>query len=93
MIGTLIMAHSDDDGLVLPPRVAPQQIVIVPITPKEDTRDEVIASCEALAETPAEAGSEALAETSAEGVNAATESQVGRLEARGAAAAGAGRRF
>lgn len=51
MIGTLIMAHADDDGLVLPPRVAPQQIVIIPITPKEDSRDAVIASCEALAET------------------------------------------
>lgn len=51
MIGTLIMAHSDDDGLVLPPRVATQQIVIVPITPKEDTKAEVIASCQALAET------------------------------------------
>ncbi len=51
MIGTLIMAHADDDGLVLPPRVATQQIVIMPVTPKEDTRDEVIASCQALAET------------------------------------------
>jgi prolyl-tRNA synthetase len=51
MIGTLIMAHSDDDGLVLPPRVATQQIVIMPITPKEDTREAVVASCQALAET------------------------------------------
>ncbi|MBK1881838.1 proline--tRNA ligase [Luteolibacter pohnpeiensis] len=51
MIGTLIMAHSDDDGLVLPPRVATQQIVILPITPKEDTKDAVLASCQALAET------------------------------------------
>lgn len=51
MIGTLIMAHSDDDGLVLPPAVAPRQIVIVPITPKPDTRDAVIDSCNALAET------------------------------------------
>ncbi|MDX1679761.1 MAG: proline--tRNA ligase [Akkermansiaceae bacterium] len=51
MIGTLIMAHADDDGLVLPPRVAPQQIVIVPITPNEDTRDEVINAAEALAQT------------------------------------------
>jgi prolyl-tRNA synthetase len=51
LIGTLIMAHSDDDGLILPPRVATQQIVITPITPKEDTREEVIASCQALAET------------------------------------------
>jgi prolyl-tRNA synthetase len=51
LIGTLIMAHSDDDGLVLPPRVATQQIVIMPITPKEDSREAVIASCHALAET------------------------------------------
>jgi prolyl-tRNA synthetase len=51
LIGTLIMAHSDDDGLVLPPRVATQQIVILPITPKEDTREAVLASCQALAET------------------------------------------
>ncbi|MEP4078967.1 proline--tRNA ligase [Haloferula sp.] len=51
LIGTLIMAHSDDDGLVLPPRVATQQIVIIPITPKEDTRDAVLESCQALATT------------------------------------------
>src|SRR5690606_2269407 len=51
MIGTLIMAHADDDGLILPPRVATQQIVIIPVTPKEDTKDAVIASCKALAET------------------------------------------
>jgi prolyl-tRNA synthetase len=51
MIGTLIMAHSDDDGLVLPPRVATQQIVIIPITPKEDTKQAVIESCQALAST------------------------------------------
>jgi prolyl-tRNA synthetase len=51
MIGTLIMAHADDDGLVLPPRVATQQIVIIPVTPKEDTREAVFQSCKALAET------------------------------------------
>src|SRR6187401_1464722 len=37
MIGTVIMAHADDDGLVLPPRIAPTQIVILPITPKPET--------------------------------------------------------
>lgn len=31
LIGGLVMAHSDDDGLVLPPRIAPWQVVIVPI--------------------------------------------------------------
>ena len=51
LIGTLIMAHSDDDGLVLPPRVAPHQIVIVPVTPKEDTKAAIIDACQALAET------------------------------------------
>src|SRR5882757_5483532 len=33
LIGTVIMAHADDDGLVLPPRVAPAQIMILPIAP------------------------------------------------------------
>jgi len=51
LIGTLIMAHSDDDGLVCPPRVATQQIVIIPVTPKPDTRDAVLDACQALAET------------------------------------------
>ncbi len=32
MIGALIMVHSDDDGLVLPPRIAPKQVVIIPIS-------------------------------------------------------------
>jgi prolyl-tRNA synthetase len=51
LIGTMIMAHADDDGMVMPPRVAPQQIVILPVTPKPDTRAEVIDACEALAKT------------------------------------------
>lgn len=49
LIGTLIMAHSDDDGLVLPPRIAPVHIVILPITPKEETRDQVLAAADKLA--------------------------------------------
>ncbi|MBX7208418.1 MAG: proline--tRNA ligase [Verrucomicrobiaceae bacterium] len=51
LIGTLIMAHGDDDGVIVPPRVAPHQIVILPVTPKPDTRQEVIDACEALAQT------------------------------------------
>src|SRR4030088_182674 len=49
MIGTLIMAHADDDGLVLPPRIAPTHIVILPITPKEETRAAVLAAADKLA--------------------------------------------
>ncbi len=36
MIGALIMVHSDDYGLVLPPRIAPKQVVIVPIGNSEE---------------------------------------------------------
>ncbi len=49
MIGTVVMMHSDDDGLVLPPRIAPTQIVILPITPQEDTRVRILETCDALA--------------------------------------------
>src|SRR5882762_6760264 len=48
LIGTVIMAHADDDGLVLPPRIAPIQVVILPITPKEETRARVLAAAEKL---------------------------------------------
>jgi prolyl-tRNA synthetase len=36
LIGALIMAHSDDNGLVLPPKIAPIQVVIVPIFKNEE---------------------------------------------------------
>jgi prolyl-tRNA synthetase len=49
MVGTVVMMHSDDDGLVLPPRIAPTQIVILPITPKEDTRAKVLQTCDEVA--------------------------------------------
>jgi prolyl-tRNA synthetase len=48
LIGGLIMTHSDDDGLVLPPRLAPLQIVINPIIPKEENRAEVMDFCDKL---------------------------------------------
>ena len=38
LIGALVMAHSDDDGLVLPPKLAPIQVVIVPIYKGEDAK-------------------------------------------------------
>ncbi len=49
LIGTLIMAHSDDDGLVLPPRVATQQVVIIPVIPKDEHREAVMGAVDALA--------------------------------------------
>ena len=49
LVGTLVMAHADDDGLVLPPRIASTQIVILPITPKEETRAAVLEACDKLA--------------------------------------------
>ena len=49
LIGTLLMAHADDDGAVMPPRVAATQIVILPVIPKEEHREAVIAACEKLA--------------------------------------------
>jgi prolyl-tRNA synthetase len=49
MIGALIMCHSDDDGLRLPPRIAPKQIVILPVIPKPESHEHVMAHCETLA--------------------------------------------
>lgn len=45
LVGALVMTHSDDDGLVLPPRVAPTQMVILPVIPKEKDREVVLAYC------------------------------------------------
>jgi prolyl-tRNA synthetase len=38
LIGALVMAHSDDDGLVIPPKIAPIQVVIVPIYKGEEQK-------------------------------------------------------
>ena len=42
LIGALIMVHGDDKGLRLPPKVAPTQVVIVPIMRKDSSRDEIL---------------------------------------------------
>ena len=47
LIGALIMAHSDDKGLVLPPRLAPTEVVIVPIF-KNETKEAVTAFARTL---------------------------------------------
>ncbi|NGX58424.1 MAG: Proline--tRNA ligase [Chlamydiae bacterium] len=49
LIGGVIMTHSDDDGLRLPPRIAPQHVVIVPFVPKPELEAEVFAYAEKLA--------------------------------------------
>ncbi len=49
LIGALVMTHGDDDGLVLPPRIAPSHVVLLPIIHKEETRAEVLGFCRELA--------------------------------------------
>jgi len=44
LIGMIIMAHGDDKGLNLPPKLAPIQVVIVPIIPKEEFKSMVLES-------------------------------------------------
>lgn len=48
LVGGLIMTHSDDQGLVLPPRLAPVQVVIIPIFRKDDERAAVLEAAERL---------------------------------------------
>ncbi len=48
LVGALIMTHGDDDGLRLPPRIAPQQVVILPVIPKPEAAEKVMAYCERL---------------------------------------------
>ncbi len=48
LIGALIMAHSDDDGLILPPKLAPLQVAIVPIAKGEEEMKKIYAKCEPL---------------------------------------------
>jgi len=49
LIGTLVMAHGDDDGAILPPRVAPTHVVILPVVPKPPQQAAIHEACEKLA--------------------------------------------
>ena len=49
LIGGLIMTHGDDDGLRLPPKVAPKHVVILPVIPKPEVESSVIAYAESIA--------------------------------------------
>lgn len=48
LIGALTMVHSDDDGLVLPPKIAPDQIRIIPIIKNEDDKEMILDYCKQL---------------------------------------------
>ena len=50
LIGMIIMAHGDDKGLNLPPKLAPHQVVIIPITPNEDTESLVLDATSKIAD-------------------------------------------
>lgn len=50
LIGGMIMVHGDDDGLVLPPRIAPAHIVILPLVHKKETQGSILSYCKSLQE-------------------------------------------
>jgi prolyl-tRNA synthetase len=56
LIGALIMAHSDDNGLVLPPKLAPIQVVIVPIYKKEEELTSISVQAEKISKALKKAG-------------------------------------
>ena len=48
LVGGLVMSHSDDDGLVIPPRLAPLPVIIIPIWPREDLRSSILERIERI---------------------------------------------
>lgn len=56
LVGAVIMAHSDDDGLVLPPSIAEVQVVIVPVIPRQADRTKVGEAAAALHDQLSKAG-------------------------------------
>ena len=51
LIGALVMAHSDDQGLVMPPKIAPVQVVIVPIYKGEESKPVIDAKAKEIIES------------------------------------------
>jgi len=49
LVGTIVMTHADDDGLILPPRIAPSQVVILPVIQKPEHRAIVLEAADQLA--------------------------------------------
>lgn len=50
LIGGIIMCHSDDDGLRLPPRIAPKQVVIIPVIPKPELEAQIFSQADMIAD-------------------------------------------
>ncbi len=51
LIGGLIMTHSDDNGLIIPPRLAPVHVVILPVLHKDENTPQVLEYCEGILKT------------------------------------------
>jgi prolyl-tRNA synthetase len=47
-IGGLIMTHGDDDGMIMPPKVAPVQVMILPFTQDDENKGKILEFCEKL---------------------------------------------
>ena len=61
-IGAIIMTHGDDQGLILPPRLAPHQVVIVPIFKTDDEKAQVLDSARAVKSELTAAGIRAISD-------------------------------
>jgi prolyl-tRNA synthetase len=49
LVGCVIMTHGDDDGVILPPRIAPSQVVILPVIQKPEHRSTILEAADNLA--------------------------------------------
>ncbi|HJZ23429.1 MAG TPA: proline--tRNA ligase, partial [Candidatus Babeliales bacterium] len=56
MIGAMVMVHGDDNGLIIPPRIAPYQVVVVPIYRDNDSKKVVMAVIDQLSTACKKAG-------------------------------------
>jgi prolyl-tRNA synthetase len=77
LVGELLMTHGDDDGAIMPPRIAASQVVIIPFIPKEEHREVVLQKAEevaALLRSTFYAGETVRVEIDARDVNGSTKS-------------------
>jgi prolyl-tRNA synthetase len=56
LVGGMVMTHGDDQGLVIPPRLAPQQVVVVPIHKTDEERARVLEKCDSVRRMLLDAG-------------------------------------